>query len=275
MNIPIDPQTCIVRNTAGRKGRTRSVAPGKTAARHLHYGRIILDEGGAPERVDPADQETVLISLKGRAEVRVGAERFSMAPYDALYVPRGTVFDVVPGAGGCDLAEISAPVEGQYPLQFVSFASVQKDPGLHFTTGAPGAVRTLNILVGKNTKTGRLLAGVTFTEPGHWASWPPHEHAAMLEEAYLYVDMPKPAFAVQLVYTKPNEPELAPIVHEGDVVLMPQGYHPNIAAPGTRAGFVWMMAANREGVDRQFGVVNVQPEFATSASGLEKGQAGR
>ena len=31
----------------------------------------------------------------------------------------------------------------------------------------------------------------------------------------------------------------------------------------------WMMAAVREGDDRQFGVVNVQPEYAQGGSGLE------
>ncbi len=42
---PIDSRTCIVRDTAARKGRTQSVAPGKTASQLLHYGRIILDAG--------------------------------------------------------------------------------------------------------------------------------------------------------------------------------------------------------------------------------------
>jgi 5-deoxy-glucuronate isomerase len=93
----------------------------------------------------------------------------------------------------------------------------------------------------------------------------------MLEEAYLYVAMPAPAFGIQLVYTNGSEPELVTVVHEGDVVIMPRGYHPNVAAPGCSMGFLWMMAAEREGVDRQFGVVNVQPEFAAIASGLEAG----
>jgi 5-deoxy-glucuronate isomerase len=273
MDIPIQASTCVIRNTAATKGRTRSVAPGTTAARHLHYGRIILDAAMPAERVNPGDHETALIALRGSATVRIGSEAFRLAPYDALYIPRETTFTVEPGAGGCDLVELSAPVTGSYPLQYVPFDAVQKDPGLHFRAGAPGAERTLNILIGKNTQTGRILAGVTFSDPGNWTSWPPHEHAAMLEEAYLYIDMPAPAFAVQLVYTNAAEPELATIVHEGDVVLMPKGYHPNVAAPGTRVGFVWMMAANREGVDRQFGVVNVQPEFATTASGLDAGKA--
>ena len=94
------------------------------------------------------------------------------------------------------------------------------------------------------------MAGVTFSAPGNWTSWPPHEHAAMLEEAYLYIDMPAPRFGVQLVYTDTNEPELATIVREGDVVLMPQGYHPNVAAPGGSINFLWMMAATREREDR-------------------------
>jgi 5-deoxy-glucuronate isomerase len=180
---------------------------------------------------------------------------------------------VAPADGGCDLAEISAHVDNAYPLQFVPFADVLKDPGLHFKTGGENAGRTINLLLAKNVQAGRIVAGVTFSEPGHWTSWPPHEHSVMLEEAYLYVAMPAPAFGVQLVYTNAAEPELATIVHEGDIVLMPRGYHPNVAAPGCSIGFLWMMAAEREGVDRQFGVVNVQPEFATMKSGLEAGKA--
>jgi 5-deoxy-glucuronate isomerase len=94
----------------------------------------------------------------------------------------------------------------------------------------------------------------------------------MLEEAYLYIDMPAPGFGIQLVYSNPREPELATIVREGDIVLMPQGYHPNVAAPGGQINFLWMMAAVREDDDRQYGVVNVQPDFGNLGSGLDKGR---
>ena len=53
---------------------------------------------------------------------------------------------------------------------------------------------------------------------------------------------------------------------------MPRGYHPNVAAPGGSINFVWMMAAHREDVDRQYGVVNVQPDFAAIGSGLDGGE---
>ena len=271
----ISGETCIVRDTASRKGRTVAVSPGSTAARHLHYGRIILDAGDAPVRFDTKGLETGLIGLGGTAMVAVDGQSFNVGRFDSIYVPRDSSIAVTPGGNGCDVVEISAPVDRRYPLQFVAFGDVQKDPSLHFATGGDANKRELNILLGKNVTAGRILAGVTFSQPGNWTSWPPHEHAAMLEEAYLYIDMPAPAFGVQLVYTNPREPELATIVREGDVVLMPAGYHPNVAAPGGSINFLWMMAANREGDDRQFGVVNVQPEYAAGGSGLDRGRAER
>jgi 5-deoxy-glucuronate isomerase len=271
----IRTKTCVVRNTGAEKGRHLSVTPETTASRHLYYGRIVLDHGDAPVEVETAERETGLVCLRGSATVQAENAEYSMGRYDALYIPRQGRFRITAGAEGCDFAELSAPVEQTYPLQFVSFAEIQKDPGLHFPAGGPNAERVINILLGKNVEAGRIVAGVTFSKPGNWTSWPPHEHAAMLEEAYLYVDMPAPAFGVQFVYTNTGEPELATFVRDGDVVIMPKGYHPNVAAPGSQINFLWMMAANREGVDRQFGVVNVQPEFSGGGSGLERGQAGR
>jgi 5-deoxy-glucuronate isomerase len=267
-------ETCVIRNTASKKGRTMAVTPGATASRYLHYGRIILDPA---DRLafDTAERETGLICLKGSGQLSVEGTAHPVKPFDALYVPRDARVEIASGPRGVDLAELSAPVTTRHPAQLVRYDEVTRDAGLHFRTGSDASYRELNILLGKNVQAGRIMAGVTFSDPGNWTSWPPHEHAAMLEEAYLYVDMPDPAFGIQLVYTDPQTPELAVIVREGDCVLMPEGYHPNVAAPGGRINFLWMMAANREGVDRQFGVVNVQPEFAGGASGLEKGRAQR
>ena len=275
MSSTLTMERCVVRGTDRGKGRRLALGPATSAARQLHYGRVTLDPEDPPLRFETGVRETGFVSLRGRAEVRTGGRTFTLTPYDALYVPRDSDVEVKPGAAGCDLAEIAAPVARAYPLQFVAWAEVQRDPGLHFKAGAPPTERTLNILLGKNVEAGRILCGVTFSTPGNWTSWPPHEHAAMLEEAYLYIDMPQPAFGVQLVYTDPAAPELAVIVHEGDVVLMPCGYHPNVSAPGGSISFLWMMAAHREGVDRQFGVVNVQPEYAGCGSGLDPGRAGK
>lgn len=169
MSEALSPDRCIVRDTASRKGRTRSVAPESTSARYLHYGRIVLDPGDAPPSFATGEHETGRVCLKG-----------------------------------------------------------------------------------------------------NWTPSPPHEHAALAEEAYVYIDMPPPSWGVQFVYTDPKSPELA-VVREGDCVLIPEGYHPNVAAPGGTINFLWMMAAHREREDRLFGAVNVQPEYTAGGSGIEAG----
>lgn len=132
-------------------------------------------------------------------------------------------------------------------------------------------MREVNTLLGKNVEAGRLLIGYTISEPGNWTSWPPHEHAAMLEEIYVYFKMPAPAFAIQLVYGNTEDPELVTVVREGDAVLMPSGFHPNVAVPGHRICFLWAMAAHREVEDRQYGVVNVQQGFEQQGLNLRPG----
>jgi 5-deoxy-glucuronate isomerase len=267
---PITQETCFVPATHIGSGRRTAVAPGATAARFLHYGRITIAAGDAPLKFKTENHETGLICLNGKAAIKTDGQTFQLDRYDAVYVPRDSDVEVTGDSQvGCDLAEVSAPVDNRYPVKFVSYKEVRQNPRLHLIAGKPPAERDLNVLIGANVEAGRIMAGVTFSTPGNWTSWPPHEHSRLLEEAYLFIDMPAPSFGVQFVYTDPSKPELVQVVREGDCVLMPQGYHPNVAAPGGQINFLWMMAAVREGEDRLYGVVNVQPEYAASGSGLE------
>jgi 5-deoxy-glucuronate isomerase len=265
---PVTREGNVFRKTNAHKGRRVVITPANSSMQHLCYGRILLDGQTREVKFDTASHETALICLAGEVDAEVGSEKFSLTQHDSVYVPRGSSVKLAT-TSSADLAEFSSEVNEKYPLQIVRYADVKSDKSLHFTAGGASTSRSLNILIGKNVQAGRLLAGFTLSEPGNWTSWPPHEHAVMLEEMYVYTEMPPPGFGVQFVYTNTNEPELVTIVREGDAVLMPRGYHPNVAAPGHRIGFLWAMAAHREKEDRQFGVVNVQPEFSQSGSGLE------
>src|SRR5438132_668147 len=183
MSYEITPETCFVPATHQGKGRRTAVAPGKTAARYLHYGRITLDAGDPPLSFSNSDHETGLVCLRGAAIVSSEGQTFDLSLYDALYLPRDSQIEVqANGADGCDLAEISAPVDKRYPVQFVAFADVRANPKLHVIAGEPPAQRDLNVLIGSNVEAGRIMAGVTFSRPGNWTSWPPHEHSRLLEE---------------------------------------------------------------------------------------------
>ncbi len=259
----------VFRNTNSHVGRNISVTPANSTNRHLSYGRTILNPVVQSVAFETAERETGLIVLSGSARVTVNDRNFELVQYDASYVPRDSSVEIAT-ADAVDIAEFSAVVAGRYPLKVVRYSEVSDDASLRFTTGKPTHQRHLSILLGKNVEAGRLLAGFTVSEPGNWTSWPPHEHAALLEEMYVYFDMPAPAFGLQLVYNDTDYPELITVVRDGDAVLMPSGYHPNVAVPGHRVAFLWAMAAHREKEDRQFGVVNIQHGFGQGGSGLEQ-----
>jgi 5-deoxy-glucuronate isomerase len=257
--------------TTAHKGRKISVFPGNSELKHLHYGRILLGSTVPHVSFETGARETALLCMRGGCSVKVDGARYVLGQYDAIYVPRGSAIEVTTDAE-VDLVECAAEVEGDYPLQLVPYEHVKQNPAQKFTAGGLSTSRDLNIVIGDNVKAGRILMGFTKSLPGNWTSWPPHEHTELLEEVYVYFDMPAPAFGIQLVYTEPEKPEFVSIVRDGDAVLMPAGYHPNVAAPGHGINFIWMMAAHREVEDRKFGVVNVQPGFDQKGSGLEASQ---
>jgi len=261
----------VFRKTNALAGRHVSITPENSSMRHLAYGRILLNLSKSAESFSTGSRETGLICLSGQAVVAVDQKDIEIGQYDAIYVPRDSSVTITTKTG-VDIAEFSADVDNRYPLQVVRSADIAKDPGLKFSTGGPGCTRHLQMLLAKNIEAGRLIAGITQADPGNWTSWPPHEHAAMLEEVYVYFDMPEPAYGIQLVYNNTEYPELVTVVRDGDAVIIPNGYHPNVSVPGHRICFLWAMAAHREVSDRQFGVVNVQPEFNQGSSGLEAGR---
>ena len=186
--------TRMVRGTASQQGRNIFIHPGNSSMREVSYGRIRLGGNQRQVRFANEGQETGLVCLHGECEVLAGGESFTLTQGDALYVPKGLPIKIQT-ASNVDLVECFAPVEGDYPLQFVSGEAVRKDEKLHFVAGAAGAHREINILLGSNIQAGRLVVGITRSLPGNWTSWPPHEHAAMLEEIYVFVEMPAPTFA--------------------------------------------------------------------------------
>jgi 5-deoxy-glucuronate isomerase len=263
----------VFRNTDAQVGRHISVTPKNSTNEHLSYGRIRLNTQNSSVSFPNGKEETGFLVLSGEAVVKTAGREIKLGQYDALYIPRDSQITVAT-KNAVDIAEFSAPVDNKYPLQYVNYEEMCKDPGLKFDAGqGTGAARHLHMSCAKNVQAGRIVFGWTYSDPGNWTSWPPHEHAAMLEEMYVYFNMPAPAFGLQLVYNNTEYPELVVPVREGDAVLMPSGYHPNVSVPGHNICFIWAMAAHKEVEDRKFGVVNVQPGFDKGGSGLEKGRA--
>jgi 5-deoxy-glucuronate isomerase len=174
-DVTLDSKQLIFSGTASKRGRAVAVSPKNSSLKHLCYGRIRLDAQLTEAVFNTEDRETALMCMKGACRIAVGGTPYDLDTYDAIYIPRGSAVEVTT-ASEVDLVECAADVEGEYPLQVVRYDDVKKDPALKFTAGGPATSRDLNIIIGKNVNAGRILAGFTRSHPGHWTSWPPHEH---------------------------------------------------------------------------------------------------
>lgn len=251
----------LFRGTHRVQGWKRVIHQNNCGLEFLRYGRVVLGSGDGAVDLESKDEELGFVCLSGTGAIRVDGQTYSLGKYDALYLPRDS-HCTVSSAGAFDLAEFGAPSSKKYPVQFVRFEDVLKNPKLVRKAGFEPYARTLHTLIGEdNVQAARLLAGVTFSKDGNWTSWPPHDHHQEKEEIYLYIDMPAPNFSLHLNYTDGKDMEMVVPVWEGDAVAIKQGYHYNVATPGTSTGFLWMMAAVREEKDRVFTQVTVQPEF--------------
>ena len=251
----------LFRKTHRVRGRKRLIDSSNTGLKFLRYGRIVLQGRKNPISLQTDNEEFGLICLQGEGES--GGQRPKLRDEKIRRpVPAQPNQSRISFIRCFDLAECAAPVSKKYPVQFVPFDAVLKNPKLVNKAGFEPYARTIHTLIGEaNVQAGRILAGVTMSKEGNWTSWPPHDHAEAKEEIYLYVDMPEPNFAIHLNYWDFKNPEIVAMVREGDAVAIKKGYHYNVAAPGTVTTFLWMMAAIREEQDRVFTQVTVQPEF--------------
>ena len=95
----------------------------------------------------------------------------------------------------------------------------------------------------------RLLIVEVLTPSGHWSSYPPHKHdrdepphERYLEETYYHRIQPIQGFALQRIYTQDRSLDETLTFQDGDVVLVPKGYHVVSAPPGYDLYYLNVMA---------------------------------
>jgi 5-deoxy-glucuronate isomerase len=184
------------------------------------------------------EMERLILVLEGHAAVRVGERDLGVQG------SRSSVFDgpppplvlVEPGLG----VEITAATEALIGVAAAPGGSVRRTaliaPGdiLVESRGEGNTARRIHHLLPPSAEAGRLIAFEVFTPGGNWSSYPPHKHdtenppvEARLEELYYYkFAKPSQAFAFARVYTADRSLDEALTPMDGDLVLVPEGYHP-------------------------------------------------
>lgn len=207
--------------------------------------------------------------IGGRANVFAGAAH-------ALYLPRHTDFTITAEQGG-DFAVTWVPTDEDHEPWLIKPEAVPIS-----IRGGDNASRQINDLLPPGSPVHRLVLVEVYTPSGGWSSYPGHKHdvhledengkliEADLEEIYYYKITATPhvrdrnnsdpyGLAYQRVYTDENSPlhqagypiNALVMVHDGEAVLVPEGYHPVVSIPGYTTYYLNVLAGSAQSLANQ------------------------
>ena len=203
---------------------------------------------------ETGDRELAIVVLGGACSVVSNRGRwnnigrrpdvFSGMPY-ALYLPISTSLEVT-AETPCDLAFCYSKAKEAHPPQLITPDEVEVE-----IRGGANATRQINKILRPEFAADRLLIVEVYTPGGNWSSYPPHKHdvhnlpvEADLEEIYYYrIDRPE-GYAIQKVYTRDGRLDFTLTVRSGEMVRIPEGYHPVVAAHGYNVYYLNALAGS-------------------------------
>jgi len=220
------------------------------------------------------ENELVIVNFTGRYTISStrgcwqgvgGRESVFTGAAHALYLPRRTDFQVVAEEAG-EFAVAWVPTDQDHEPLLIRPEDVTIS-----VRGGDNVSRQINDLLPSGSPVHRLLLVEVYTPGGNWSSYPPHKHdvhledekgrllEADLEEVYFY-KMDKPnGYAFQRVYTDETSPlhkagsPIDALVRADDncAVLVPEGYHPVVSAPGYTTYYLNVLAGSAQALANQ------------------------
>jgi 5-deoxy-glucuronate isomerase len=230
-----------------RAGAWKQVTPESAGWKHLYFGvrtGVFATATG--------DGEIALVPLSGRCHVEAEGSSWELGGRDsvfaglpwALYLPRDTEYRVE--ADG-EVAVCGARCERRREPVLVRPEDVEIE-----VRGAGNATRQINHILKPEFPAERLLVVEVFTPSGNWSSYPPHKHdedkppgEVVLEETYYFRTAAPEAFAVQRLYSPRHGLDVTATVRDGDLMLVPYGYHTTAAAHGYDLYYLNALAGDR------------------------------
>lgn len=218
-----------------------------------YSGLHVLELGpGESRQLEFSDDEVVVVPLTGSFAVTSAAIDVELAGRstvfgeltDRIYLPAGSGFTVSSSRGG-EVAVAAARADTHGEAAYLSAAETSVE-----LRGAGQASRQINgVWPADVPGPQRLIVVEVLTPAGNWSSYPPHKHDEMregevpLEEVYYYRIDGESGFGLHRTYTADRDFDETVTVGDGDVYLIPRGYHgPCVAAPGYDMYYLNVMA---------------------------------
>ncbi|MDJ0770189.1 MAG: 5-deoxy-glucuronate isomerase [Ilumatobacter sp.] len=240
---------------AGGPGTVIDVTPESAGWANLAFA-VVDVRAGRPNRGLVAGRETAIVTLSGAGRVLVDGLTVDVgrsSVFDEVgrivYVPPGVEY-VVETDSAVTVSVGSAPAEGRLPTRVFEPSEMRSE-----IRGGGTSYRQVVHALAHPLPAEHLILYEVYVPRGTWAGWPPHRHdgsegSPYLEEVYYFrLDRPE-GYVLHRNFTDGHGPgdELDEVIvaGDGDVALVPKGYHTSVASPGSNMYFLNYLAGDLE-----------------------------
>ena len=241
----------LVRPTS-KSGRVAHITPESAGWTYVGFDlwKLPASEVASGET---GEREVCLVFVTGMGSVTAGGQDLGVlgdrsTPFEgkpwSVYVPQGSSWSVR-AESAVELAVCSAPgLGGGLPVRVIRPDDVSQE-----VRGKGSNTRHVTNILPEGEPADSLLVVEVITPAGNTSSYPPHKHdqddlpsESYLEETYYHRLNPPQGFGFQRVYTDDRSLDEAMAIEDGDVVMVPKGYHPCATCHGYDLYYLNVMA---------------------------------
>jgi 5-deoxy-glucuronate isomerase len=215
----------------------------------VYSGIHVIDCGHGPWKIEmkgiegvlvPLSAQDITVTIDGQSWQLNGRRGVFAAVTDWMYVPVGSTLTVSGQMG--EVALCTAVATEVHPVAYTSADDVRVE-----VRGSGKSTRQVSNIATPDSFKGAHKINVceVLTPGGNWSSWPPHRHDGITdcpttnEEIYYFrlgredgIHGDPSATGLFHVYTVDGSRDETVTLHDGDVYLVPEGYHgPTVAPP--------------------------------------------
>ena len=250
-------------------GVYQSITAEKSKWKWLNFEARLMKKG-EKWSFETGENEMVIVLLggnfkvesnKGKWETLNGRKDVFSGVAHTLYLPINTNFTLTAVSEMLDIGYGWCQAENEYEPKLLL---PENTPMVIF--GGDNATRQFNDLVPPGFGCSRIVSREVYTPSGNWSSFPAHKHDTRIldnsgnliepqqDETYFYKFQKPEAYAIQQIYTKDEDNPAEPLdeiykVKNNEVVLIPRGYHPVVAAHGYHCYYLNFLAGTDQSLN--------------------------
>ena len=235
-----------------KSGKVISVTPKSAKWKYVGHDVWNLAPGKIAKGMEDK-RETCIVFISGKGKVKVDGKDFGsvgerMSVFEgkpwSVFVPPRAKWSVT-ATTDCVINICTAPAKGKHGAFVIAPEELKIE-----TRGSGSNTRYVcNILPEQDPRAESLLVVEVITPNGCTSSYPSHKHdknnlphESLLEETYYHRLNPPQGFAFQRVYTDDRKLDESMAVEDGNIVMVPKGYHPCATIHGYDLYYLNVMA---------------------------------